>query len=75
MRNRSRPYDLDNVQRSTPSIRTRRLYEHECIVFLTTFSSYRGASFKELVQDIDVVLNYECANSLEPLRGNSETFI
>ena len=56
---------MDNVQRNNPSLRARRLCARECIVFLSTISAAGGAAFKELVQDVDVVLHDEGANSLE----------
>lgn len=55
---------MDNIQRNNPPLRARRLCALKCIVFLSTISAAGGAAFKDLVQDGDVVLHDEGANSL-----------
>ena len=61
--NLARPYDEE--ERAHPSLTAKRLCADECIVFIGTSSSVGGAQFKELRQDIDIIIHDEAANSLE----------
>ena len=65
VREKSVLFDQDHQTRNNPSLRARRMFAQECILFITTLSSSGSAAFKELQQSCDVILHDEAANSSE----------
>ena len=62
--NAARPYEEDET-RNNPSLRAKRQYADECILFLATSTSCGSSQLKELRQSFDIVIHDEAANSLE----------